>query len=83
MFAFYRIKSVLSYKESESHRTNTILPMRFSIFESQELIVQYTDKSEISVVNYSGDLWDGFWIGWLDLLTPYTHISGLHSITAL
>jgi hypothetical protein len=29
------------------------------------------------------DLKDGFWIGWLDLLTPYTQYSELQAITAL
>jgi hypothetical protein len=29
------------------------------------------------------DLQDGFWIGWLDLLAPYTQYSELHTIIAL
>jgi hypothetical protein len=55
---------------------------------------QYTPFPEISkalrfrqVCNVVNNLWlwllDGVWIGWLDLVTPYTHQSELQAITAL
>jgi hypothetical protein len=34
----------------------------------------------VSCVKGVRDLQDGFWIGWLDLLTPYSHNSGLQAI---
>jgi hypothetical protein len=37
----------------------------------------------LSHVGWCAWLIDWFWIGWLDLLTPYTHSSGLQAITAL
>jgi hypothetical protein len=32
------------------------------------------------VYGFARHFWDGFWIGWLDLLTPYSHTSELQAI---
>jgi hypothetical protein len=41
-----------------------------------------TDVSKEHTLTISGRLLDGVWIGWLDLLTPYTHHSELQAIRA-
>jgi hypothetical protein len=45
----------------------------------------FKDKYHGTYCHVFGGAWliDGFWIGWLDLLTSYTHHSGLQAITAL
>jgi hypothetical protein len=85
MYRFYRVKFVSSHKEPEGHFTmrSSDNLVRFSTSESKELIVQNTDNLEISIVMYRGDLWDGFSIGWFDLVTPCTQESEPQASTGL
>jgi hypothetical protein len=47
------------------------------------VLAQFATIYILSRIGNVRDLLDGFWIGWFDLLTPYTQHSELQAITAL